>query len=284
MYVWPISRLKAVERWSGGRRRVLPKGEPKQRLNTTSVLASCKLRQVIEALTRIGMLGAAFEGRRVEETPQLMRTRLLLFIVAIFMTVAARAIQPVSQLEVRYLPVGAMLTWTCADAEVTGFTIERSVDGFTFDLISRVVAEKGLADTYNFLDNDRPDERHYYRVTSFDRVGTTAHSPLAMVERPGVKTWHLSGDFTVDVRDKFAFEVEANDVAMLACDLHDFLGNPVSTSELLVTPGPNELSIATTDLEPGSYRLTVSGATLNETIHFVKVHAENGESTLARRN
>lgn len=213
-----------------------------------------------------------------------MRIRLVLFVLAVFTTLAARAIQPVSQLEVRYLPIGAMLTWACADEEVTGFTIERSTDGFTFDLISRVIAEKGPAETYNFLDTDRPDERHYYRVTSFDRAGTSAHSPLAMVERPGTKTWHLSGEFDVDVTRQFAFEVEANDVAMLACDLHDFLGNPVSTTELIVTPGPNQLAVETADLAPGSYRLNVSGAQLNEVIHFVKVGADTDETTLVRGN
>ncbi len=213
-----------------------------------------------------------------------MRTRLCIFIIAILTTSLARAIQPVSQLEVKYLPIGAMLTWECEDAEVTGFTIERSLDGFTFELLSRVVAEKGLAESYNYLDTDRPDAKHYYRVTSFDRAGTSAHSPLAEAQRPGTSTWHLNGKFSVDVERTFEFEVESNAVAMLACDLYDFIGNPVSHTDLLVQPGPNGLSIDTDQLAPGAYRLNVAGESLNEVVHFVKVTQEQAEPTFVRGN
>ena len=211
-----------------------------------------------------------------------MKTRLTLLALALLYTVLARAIEPVSQLEVRYLPVGAMLSWTCGDPDVTGFTIERSTDGFTFELLSRVVAEKGLDESYNYLDTDRPDEKHYYRVTSTDRDGTSASSPLAEVTRHERASWSLNGNFTVDVEEEFAFEVEAQDVTMLACDLYDFLGNPVSHSELLVTPGPNGLTIATADIEPGAYRLSVEGASVSETIHFVKVMPEPAYTPMAR--
>ncbi len=203
-----------------------------------------------------------------------MRTRLFFLALAIFTTVLAKANEPVSQLEVRYLPVGAMLSWSCSNDDVTGFTIERSSDGFSFELLSRVVAEKGLAESYNYLDTDRPDHTQYYRVTSFDRAGTSAHSPLAEVSAQGKATWSLTGGFTVDVDTKFDFEVESEGITMLACDLYDFLGNPVSSVALLVQPGPNQLTIPTEDIAPGAYRLNVAGEEINEVIHFVKVHQE----------
>jgi hypothetical protein len=203
-----------------------------------------------------------------------MRTRLFFLAFALLTTALARAAEPVSQLEVRYLPVGAMLSWSCTNDDVTGFTIERSVDGFSFELLSRVVAEKGLAESYNYLDTDRPDHTQYYRVTSFDREGTSAHSPLAEVSAQGNATWSLTGGFTVDVNTKFDFEVESEGLTMLACDLYDFLGNPVSTVSLLVQPGPNQLSISTEEIAPGAYRLNVAGEAINEVIHFVKVQQE----------
>jgi len=200
-----------------------------------------------------------------------MRIRIFFLALAVFITSLARAAEPVSQLEVRYLPIGAMLSWSCSNAEVTGFTIERSNDGFSFELLSRVVAEKGMAESYNYLDTDRPDETQYYRVTSFDREGTSAHSPLAEVSAPGNASWALTGGFAVDVDTKFDFEVEAQAVTMLACNLYDFLGNPVSSVNLLVQPGPNQLTIQTEDIEPGAYRLNVAGESINEVVHFMKV-------------
>jgi len=212
-----------------------------------------------------------------------MRTRLFFLAIALCTTFLARAAQPVSQLEVRYLPVGAMLTWACADGDVTGFTVERSLDGFSFELLSRVVAEKGLAENYNYLDTERPDAKHYYRVTSFDRVGTSAHSPLAEAAPSSKRSWQLTGGFSVDVSDDFDFEVEAKAMTLLACNLYDFLGNPVSSTELLVQPGPNDLSIVTAELEPGAYRLN-AGDDLNEVVHFVKVIPTEEEPTLVRGN
>jgi len=137
------------------------------------------------------------------------------------------------------------------------------------------VREKGLAESYNYLDTDRPDEKQYYRVTSFDQEGTQAHSPLAEVSAPGNSTWSLTGGFTVDVDSQFDFEVESQEVTMLACNLYDFLGNPVSSVNLLVQPGPNQLTIPTEEFEPGAYRLNVAGDTVNEVIHFVKVQQED---------
>ncbi|MFK8056989.1 MAG: hypothetical protein AB8F78_12775 [Saprospiraceae bacterium] len=200
-----------------------------------------------------------------------MRTRILFLTLALFITSLARAAEPVSQLEVRYLPIGAMLSWSCSNMDVTGFTIERSSDGFSFELLSRVVAEKGLAESYNYLDTDRPDDTQYYRVTSFDREGTSAHSPLAEVSAPGNSTWSLTGGFTVDVETQFDFEVESQSVTMLACDLYDFLGNPVSSVNLLVQPGPNQLTIMTEEIAAGAYRLNVAGESISEVVHFVKV-------------
>lgn len=203
-----------------------------------------------------------------------MRTRIFFLALALLTTVLARAAEPVSQLEVRYLPIGAMLSWSCNDTDVTGFTIERSSDGFSFELLSRVVAEKSLSESYNYLDSDRPDETQYYRVTSFDREGTSAFSPLAEVSAPGSATWSLTGGYTVDVSTRFDFEVESKDVTMLACDLYDFLGKQVSSVNLLVQPGPNQLTIQTEGIAPGAYRLNVAGDAINEVIHFMKVQQE----------
>ena len=226
------------------------------------------------------MASRLLDARRT--STQTMKLRLFLLAAATLVTLAARAIQPVSKLDVEYLPVGAMLTWSCGDAEVTGFAIERSTDGFTFELLTRVVAAKGLEEAYSYLDADRPDAKLYYRVTSYDRAGTSAHSPLAVAQGPSRATWSLAGGYTVDVEAEFAFEVESDAVTMLACELLDFLGEPVSRTELLVTPGPNRLAVATAGLEPGAYRLRVSGDDIYEVVHFAKAAPSDAAATLVR--
>lgn len=186
----------------------------------------------------------------------------------------AQASNPIESLDVRYLPVGAMLSWTCADGEVTGFAVERSTDGFSFEVVTHVEADYALAGVYNYLDADRPDERHYYRVTSFDRAGSSSYSPVADAARPGTATWALAGEFGVDVTERFDFEVEAEAVTMLTCTLFDFLGAEVRSVELLVTPGPNRLSVATADLSPGAFRLDIRGEDMSESVRFLKVAHE----------
>ena len=200
-----------------------------------------------------------------------MKARLTVFLLAVGLTFAARAaVTPIASLDIAFLPVGSMLSWTCDDAAVAGFNVERSADGFTFEVISRVVAERGAAEAYNYLDTERPETRVYYRITSFDREGTSAHSALAEAPATRRPDWFLNGGYSVEPRAEFAFEVEAATVTMLACELQDFLGNPVLRHELLVQPGPNRLAVPTSDLPAGAYRLQLSGGELVESLHFVK--------------
>ncbi len=203
-----------------------------------------------------------------------MRIRLAFLVLAISFTLAARANTPVASLEIRYLPVGAMLSWSCESSDVAGFSVERSTDGFTFETISRVVAEGGTSLTYNYLDTDRPTTKIYYRITSFDLSGTSAHSALAEAPATRRPSWYLAGGYSVEPTEAFSFEVEASDVSFLACELLDFMGKPVLTQELLVQPGQNLLSVPVAGLAPGAYRLKVSGEDLAETLTFMKARDE----------
>ncbi len=202
-----------------------------------------------------------------------MKTRLALLVIAITFTLVARAVNPVATLEIRYLPVGAMVSWNCESTDIAGFSLERSTDGFTFEVISRIIAEGGSTETYNYLDTRRPESRVYYRVTSFDHSGASAHSALVEAAAKRRPTWHLAGGYSVEPSEDFAFEVEASNVGFLACDLLDFMGNSVLTQELLVQPGLNQLSIPVGPLAAGAYRLKISGDDLAETITFMKTQS-----------
>ena len=207
-----------------------------------------------------------------------MKTRLSLLLVAALFTAAARAAvtpasdlaNPVAVLEIDHLPVGAMLSWTCDNEEVAGFNVERSTDGFTFEVISRVTAEQALTDVYNYLDTDRPAARTYYRITSFDASGTSAYSPLAEAPAAAPASWYLNGRYDVEPEAEFAFEIESADMQMLACELLDLTGKPVLRKDLLVQPGPNRLSVPVAGLGAGAYTLSISGADLTERLNFLK--------------
>lgn len=201
--------------------------------------------------------------------------RLALTLLLAASCLLARATTPIDALDVRYLPVGAMLTWASYDEEVRSFTVERSADGFSFEIVSSVEAEPGATGKYNYLDRERPDVRHYYRVIAYGRDGSSAPSPVAEAARPGTASWALTGEFSVDVTERFDFEVESADVTMLACVLYDFLGEPVRRLDLLVTPGPNTLSIPTADLSPGAFRLEVAGGNIAESVQFLKLAQES---------
>ena len=212
-----------------------------------------------------------------------MKRPILSLLFAFALIAQAFANPGISQLEVRYLPIGALLTWNAdEEMDITGFNVERSLDGFSFEIISRVIAEKGPAENYNYLDTERPDAKMYYRITAFDRTGGSVHSPLAEASRPQQQQWNLTGQFAVDVKDRFDFEIESQLITTLACELHDFLGNPLARYEYLVQPGPNQLSIPMGDREPGAFRLYVQGEELSETINFIKVPQAGPESPLVR--
>ncbi len=213
-----------------------------------------------------------------------MKIRLILLLIATSLTQLARASTPVASLEIRYLPVGAMLSWSCESAEVSGFNVERSADGFAFEVISRVEADGGLTEHYSFLDTQRPGTKIYYRITSFDRSGSSSHSALAEAPATSRPTWYLAGGYSVEAKDVFEFEVEASNVNILACELLDFVGKPVLRHELLVQPGMNQLSIPVGGLAPGAYRLKVSGDDLAESLAFMKAPGDAGFAPMVRSN
>ena len=225
-----------------------------------------------------------------------MRIRLSLLLAAVLITVAVRAaapatsvpheaVTPVAVLDVDHLPVGAMLSWTCVSGEVAGFDVERSLDGLTFEIISRVAAERAVTEAYNYLDTERPAARAYYRITSFDRFGNSAHSPLAEAPVADPAGWYLNGAYGDGSETEFAFEIEAMGMEMLACELLDLTGQSVLRRELLVQPGPNRLTIPVAGLDAGAYTLLVSGADLTEALNFLKAAAPASDfQTMVRGN
>ena len=213
-----------------------------------------------------------------------MKTRLLLFLFAVTVTIAARANSPVDRLEIHHLPVGAMLTWSCESSAVAGFNVERSTDGFNFEVISRLEAMGGDSESYNFLDTDRPSSKLYYRITSFDITGTSAQSVIAEAPARNRPNWLLAGGYSVEPNSNFDFEVEASAVTMLACELQDLVGKSIARHEFLVQPGINPLSVPVSALPQGAYRVEISGDEIVETLHFMKTSSRSAFEPMVRGN
>lgn len=80
-----------------------------------------------------------------------------------------------------------MLNWTTEnELNVSGFSIERSLDGSNFVAVGNVPARNGSINTYNQLDavsqlNPRPTGYLYYRLKMIDKDGNFKYSPVARI-------------------------------------------------------------------------------------------------------
>ncbi|RZL14791.1 MAG: hypothetical protein EOO62_04515, partial [Hymenobacter sp.] len=81
---------------------------------------------------------------------------------------------------------GSLLNWaTATELNSARFDIERSADGQTFAQVGSVAAAgtSGTARRYQYLDAVAPAGSTYYRLHQVDQYGTSAYSPVVVVNR-----------------------------------------------------------------------------------------------------
>src|ERR1019366_8743728 len=165
------------------------------------------------------------------------------------------------------------LAWTTA-SEINNdfFTIERTTDGFNFEMIGTL---KGAGNStwvinYTLVDNHPSDGVSYYRLKQTDYDGHTSYSELKMV------SFEKNTDFSFNIfpnpTDDGIFNVEINAAknAEVLVVVHDVLGKEIY-SKVIITEQKGNIVYAIDLLQkvsPGVYLITV---TSNDKIYNKKL-------------
>ena len=160
---------------------------------------------------------------------------------------------------------GVALTWTTASEKNNDyFSIQHSTDGRNFESAGYVTGNgsTSLSHTYNFTHSNPEAGKNYYRLKQVDLDGTTAYSPVIVVEAKDVKATALNvsvypNPTEGELNIKLEKAMNASEVAKVM--ITDLNGRLIMSQEL---KGGQELKLNLKDkLKAGMYLVKVqSGA------------------------
>ncbi|RYY58793.1 MAG: T9SS type A sorting domain-containing protein [Chitinophagaceae bacterium] len=166
----------------------------------------------------------------------------------------------------------ADLRWTTeTESDNTGFDIQRSIDGKTFETIGHV-ATKAIDGnsvqrlSYNFQDKAPANGVNLYRLAEKDREGHIVYSDVRSLNFEKDATFHC---YPNPVRHQLTIEYNAMKAEQVSVSMTDFMGKAVITRSVNMQKGFNKTNIDMSALSQGMYNLRVVSA--SGVVHISKV-------------
>jgi hypothetical protein len=157
---------------------------------------------------------------------------------------------------------GNLLNWTTAtETNNKYFTLERSIDGTSFNTIGKVNSrsENGNSTTslnYSFLDKDVKPGTYYYRLSQTDIDGTSRdHGTIVVAVRSNRDVLRIVPNPTSTVAE-ITYDCNSEETATLK--ILDHAGTQVMIKELICTKGENKYLLNISANPDGIYLITIS--------------------------
>lgn len=151
----------------------------------------------------------------------------------------------------------AILNWsTETEVNNTGFNIERSIDGTTYNTVGFVAGAGNSTSlrNYNFTDRNIPTGIVYYRLNQIDLDGKTTYSNIIKLNN------EASTNFTVTVvnpsKSKVDLQLFTSTGKKVSLNLYGMNGQLIMSKQADLTAGTTSLSIGE-KLSKGSYVLNI---------------------------
>lgn len=168
---------------------------------------------------------------------------------------------------------GVQLRWTTASEQNNAyFEVQRSTNGETFAEVARVT---GAGTTtrrtdYQFLDSKLPVSASgllYYRLRQVDSDGTTAYSPIEVVQVASSKL-QLGVEVFPNPYDKhLRAQFQSQSEGIVSWEVHDAVGRPKLSGTAVVGVGKQELNLApAATLSAGVYYLVIKQGVHQQTL------------------
>lgn len=156
------------------------------------------------------------------------------------------------------------LEWvTLTESQNERFDVERSRDGVVWDKIGEVSgAGTSWEERYYTLNDDSPEQQNYYRLKQIDYDGKFTYSTILLIQNSADKSKFSEG-YPNPVSD-YHFIRLMLDVAHLKVTLYDGAGAKVWDTKFFNKEAGQVLSIDMSELESGTYHLSLEGENLIE--------------------
>ena len=121
--------------------------------------------------------------------------------------------------------------------------------------------------TYNFVDENLPDNRYYYRLKQIDFDGSFEYSNEVFVDISNLNDFQLYQNYPnpFNPSTKIKYYIPQNSFVKIT--LHDILGSEIRT-------------LVNENAQPGNYEIILDGSDLSSGMYFVRLSSENIQKTL----
>jgi hypothetical protein len=165
------------------------------------------------------------------------------------------------------------LNWiTASEINNSGFDIERSVDGKSYESIGWIAGHGNSTVTNEYQYSDltaTPGIVYYYRLKQIDMDGNFAYSNIASAELTGDKGFVLEGLYPNPANSQVSIGVISNIATIATVIMTDMLGRSVIQDEWSLSVGYNTNVFDLTNMASGTYIVTITSGTVRTSKHLV---------------
>ncbi len=162
----------------------------------------------------------------------------------------------------------ATLVWTNREENITGYDVERSIDGINFSFAGHVDAKgpNGSDVSYTFTDPVEITGKTFYRLKLINTSGSYTYSNIlnvTLLQNKQMEITNLVNPFA----ERISFQLNAVQNEEIKLQVLDALGHPVFNKSLKVFKGSNAVVFEVPQyLSRGSYilRVTSASGTINK--------------------
>lgn len=163
------------------------------------------------------------------------------------------------------------LKWKLTDNSTPAeFEVLRSSDGNSFNKVG-VVRGIELQYNYQFTDHAPVSNNNYYKLKMLDKDGTVTYSVIVTVsgDNSGIT---IQSIMPTMVRDRAKLTISSSIKSNLQLVVTDISGRMISTQQVTLIPGNQEVWLNTSRLSPGIFHVTAYGnGVKTQTLRFIKL-------------
>lgn len=177
--------------------------------------------------------------------------------------------------------MGNMLTWTTSiEVQNKEFVIQRSTDGTTFKTIGSVQAKGNsvVTQAYNFLDISADKGATEYRLKQINVDETFKMSTTVSINKAISNNFTIASMTPLEQQNTVEITLDVKRDAAVTYMVEEYEGMLIYTATQYLQSGRNTISIDISELEVGTYKISLKGDEETESILFKTGAKKNVEA------
>ncbi len=209
-----------------------------------------------------------------------IKTILLLLAISSSTGLFANGTQ-VQNFQVEDFEMGNMLTWnTSIETQNKEFVVQRSTDGLTFNTIGSVQAKGNstVTQAYNFLDISADKGATQYRLKQVNVDGTFNMTAVVSINKAISNNFTIASMTPLEQQNTVEITLDVKKAAAVTYMVEEYEGMLIYTATQYLQSGRNTITIDISELDLGTYKISIKDKDESESIIFKTGAKKNVEA------